>query len=260
MDLPAVIGTGLSMSLILMGIMIEGAGFSIYINVPGFCITILGGVASAMAGFSMSDIFSVLRVLKKCYTIEQQPFLALISDLVRFAEIARRDGILALEQVMESVEDKFLKRGLQLAVDGTDPELIHQLLDMELEQMHQRHEKFKKMLEAMAHNLPSFGMVGTLIGLVGMMIHLDDPKKIGHAMSVGLLATLYGVSCCYIVIAPMATKLENKSKDENRMKEMIIGGVLSIQSGDNPRVVEQKLRIFLPPALRNAEIKQAKKG
>lgn len=260
MDIPAVVGTFLSVSLVLMGILIQGVGFGIYINVPGFCITILGGIMSAMAGFSLADVSSLPRVLRKCYTIEQQPFLSLISNLVRFAEIARRDGILALEQVMESVEDRFLKRGLQLAVDGTDPELIHQLLDMELDQIHQRHEKFKRMIDAMAHNLPSFGMVGTLIGLVGMMIHLDDPKKIGHAMSVGLLATLYGVAGCYIVLAPLAIKLENKSKDENRMKEMIISGVLSIQSGDNPRVVEQKLRIFLPPALRNVDIKQARRG
>ncbi len=260
MDIPAVLGIALSGGLICGAIVLEGVGFGLYINVPGFCIAILGGCVSAMSGFSAADLKMFPRVLHKAFTVEQQPFVALLGDLVSFAEIARRDGILALEQVMERVQNAFLRRGLQLAIDGTDPGLIHQMLEMELEQQHGRHERFKKMVEAMAHNLPSFGMVGTLIGLVGMLVHLDDPKKIGHAMSVGLLATLYGVAGCYVVFTPLANKLDNKSKEEIRMKEMIISGVLSIQSGDNPRVVEQKLRIFLPPRMRNVNIKQAKQA
>jgi len=148
------------------------------------------------------------------------------------------------------VEDHFIVKGIQMAVDGTDPELIEQILTLELTALEERHAKGQSIFRAMGTYCPAFGMIGTLIGLVAMLQQLDDPKTIGPAMAVALLTTLYGALIANLIMLPMAEKLGNRTDEERLIKEIIIRGVMSIQSGDNPRIVEQKLKSFLPPALR----------
>ncbi|MHC4350826.1 MAG: motility protein A, partial [Planctomycetota bacterium] len=169
---------------------------------------------------------------------------------VELAEVARRDGILALEGMISEMQDDFLVRGIQMAVDGTDPEVIQAVMETELENLLERHENGKGMLDAMGRYAPAFGMIGTLIGLVAMLQNMDDPSKIGAGMAAALLTTLYGALLANIVFMPMADKLGRRTNEEALAKTIIINGVMAIQSGDNPRTVESKLVTFLPPALR----------
>ena len=174
----------------------------------------------------------------------------LIADIVKYAEIARKDGILALEGVTKDIEDDFLVSGVQMAVDGTDPELIEQILTNELQTVADRHATGKAMFDLIAKYAPAFGMIGTLVGLVIMLQNMDDPSKIGPGMAIALLTTLYGTMVANIFASPIAEKLGTRSTEEIFLKTIVIRGVMSIQSGDNPRTVEQKLKTFLKPSLR----------
>jgi len=174
----------------------------------------------------------------------------LIKTLVQFTQKARREGLLALEDEAASVEDAFLSKGVQLVVDGTDPELVRSILETELSFLENRHRTGAAMFETMASLAPSFGMVGTLIGLIQMMGTLDDPEKIGPGMAVALVTTFYGTILANLVFTPLAGKLKVRSAEEILLREVMIEGILSIQAGDNPRIVEEKLNAFLAPKVR----------
>ena len=174
----------------------------------------------------------------------------LIEQLVELAEVARRDGILALEGMTEGMDEPFLVNGLRMAVDGSDPDVIESIMETELENLMERHEAGRGMLEAMGKYAPAFGMIGTLIGLVAMLANMDDPSKIGAGMAAALITTLYGALLANVVFLPMADKLAARSTEEVLNKTIIIQGVMAIQSGDNPRNIESKLLTFLPPSVR----------
>jgi chemotaxis protein MotA len=167
--------------------------------------------------------------------------------MVDLAEKARREGLLALEDSVNRTEDEFLKRGIQLIVDGTDPELVRDILETDLTYIEDRHKIGKSMYDAMTAYAPAFGMIGTLIGLVQMLRTLDKPSTIGPAMSVALITTFYGAVIANLITGPIANKLALKSGAEIRLREMMLEGILSIQSGENPRIVEEKLMGFLAP-------------
>jgi chemotaxis protein MotA len=158
--------------------------------------------------------------------------------------------MLALEEDSESEEDEFLRKGLRLAVDGTDPQLLEKIMATDIAQISARHREGKKILEAGGTFAPAFGMIGTLVGLVNMLASLDDPTSIGAGMATALITTFYGAVLANAFFLPLAGKLEARSEEEILIKEMIIDGIMAIQSGDSPRIVEEKLRSFLPPALR----------
>ncbi|MHC4605414.1 MAG: motility protein A [Planctomycetota bacterium] len=227
-----------------------GGAVQFFVNVPAVFITFGGASAAIFVSFPARDLRELLKVLKHCFKSRPQSPQKLIQDFRRYADIARRDGILALENVTNEIEDSFLVRGIQLAVDGTDPEIINSMMRTELDYLTDRHDKGIKILRTAQLYLPSFGMIGTLIGLVVMLMNLQDPSSIGPAMAVALITTLYGAVAAYLVAAPLAEKLTRRDREEGLVKEMMIKGVMSIQSGDNPRIVEQKLKIFLPPNLR----------
>ena len=174
----------------------------------------------------------------------------LIQSMVQFSEIARKDGILALESALDGIDDPFLSKGIQMAVDGSDPDIIYETLNQEVAQMQSRHEAGRAIFELMGKYAPAYGMIGTLVGLILMLAELDDPAKIAPNMAVALITTFYGALMANVFCIPIADKLSKKDKDESTVKEIIINGIMAIQSGDSPRVVEQKLKIFLPPALR----------
>ena len=169
------------------------------------------------------------------------------------AEVARRDGILALENATAEIKDPFLVSGIQMAVDGTDPDQIESILLSDLEAVEARHADGKALFDSLGRYTPAFGMIGTLIGLVIMLKNMDDPSKIGPAMAVALLTTLYGALAANLVALPLADKLAIRSRDETAVKMIVIKGVMAIQTGDNPRIVEQKLKTFLPARMRNSE-------
>jgi chemotaxis protein MotA len=173
--------------------------------------------------------------------------------MVSYAEIARRDGILSLESTTKDIEDPFIVLGIQMAVDGTDPELIEQVLTNDLENLADRHDVGKALLETIGKYAPAFGMIGTLVGLVIMLSNMDDPAAIGPGMAVALLTTMYGAIIANAMSLPLADRLSRRSAEEVLYRTIIIKGVMSIQSGDNPRIVEQKLRTYLPPSERTEE-------
>ncbi|MBH06266.1 MAG: motility protein A [Phycisphaeraceae bacterium] len=209
----------------------------------------------------MRYIKGVFSIIKKALFFQSTPVDKLINDMVGYAEIARRDGILSLENSTKDIEDEFIVQGIQMAVDGTDPELIEQIMNNELENLIDRHEAGKGIFATVGKYAPAFGMIGTLVGLVIMLKNLDDPTAIGPGMAIALLTTLYGALVANGLALPLADRLGRRSAEEVLTKTIIIKGVMAIQSGDNPRIVEQKLRTFLPPSQRisreNAEQKAA---
>ncbi len=250
LDITTLIGLLIGVAAIVLGVLDAGGQARYFINWGALGIILGGAGGATIAQFPWSDIVEFPRVLAKLFFHKATDPIQIVRDFVRYAEIARKDGILALEGVAEEIRDPFVVRGLQLAIDGTDPEVIQSMLNTELEGIVSRHEVGRKFFDTLSLFFPAFGLVGTLTGMIIMLAQLDDPTKVAPGMSQALCATLYGTIGCYVFANPFAKKLEIRSREEILLKEMIIKGILAIQSGDNPRIVEQKLRLFLPPRIR----------
>lgn len=251
MDIATVLGLILGLGLVGWSI-IAGAGDRAggFIDIPSVVLVFGGSVAAALISFPLGKLKGVIRVVRKTFFTKPQDIRALIADLVRYAEVARRDGILSLENLTRDMDDAFVKTGIQMAVDGTDPELIEQVLTSELNAVSERHAQGKALFDNLGKYAPSFGMIGTLVGLVIMLNNMDDPSAIGPGMAIALLTTLYGALIANVIALPLADKLSVRSDEELLHKQIVIRGVIAIQSGDNPRVVEQKLQTFLPLSAR----------
>lgn len=254
MDLATVIGMLLGAGLVGYAIF-SGAGeqAGAFVDPPSAMIVIGGSIAAVFTSFPLVRVLGAGKVLKNAFFHKEQSSQKLIDDLVAYAEIARRDGILSLESATKEADDPFIVKGIQMAVDGTDPELIEQIMDNELEAIAERHAKGKAVFDGIGKYAPAYGMIGTLVGLVIMLLNMDDPSAIGSGMAVALLTTLYGSIFANMVALPLADKLGQRSEEELMLKTIVIKGVMSIQSGDNPRIVEQKLKTFLPPSMRGEE-------
>ena len=252
MDLATIIGVLLGLILIVMAILMGGDVMS-YVNGPSVVIVVGGATAATLASQPLAGFCKIPKVVAKAIFHKVAEPKVIIRQLVELAEVARRDGILALEGMVSEMKDEFLVGGIQMAVDGTDPEIIQTVMETELENLLERHDTGKGMLDAMGRYAPAFGMIGTLIGLVAMLSNMDDPSKIGVGMATALLTTLYGALLANVVFLPMADKLGVRSAEEALSKTIVIHGVMSIQSGDNPRTVESKLITFLPPIQRPAQ-------
>ena len=250
MDIATVIGLILGV-IVVIGAVVLGGSPGMFIEPVSVVVVIIGTISAVFTSFPLRRILGLVPVLLKTLDDKTPDLNGLITQLVGFAEIARRDGILSLENHMEHMNDPFIVQGVQMAVDGTDPELIEQIMEADLENLMDRHATSKKILDAAGRFAPAFGMIGTLIGLVSMLGDMEDPSGIGAGMAVALLTTLYGAIMANVVFLPLADKLSLKSEEEVLVKSVIIRGVMSIQAGDNPRVVEQKLRTFLPPKQRS---------
>ena len=252
MDIATLIGLLSGVGLIVWAI-VQKSDLDNFVDPSSVAIVIGGSVAAALISNPLKDFLGVAKVIKNAFFTKASDPKKLIGDLVGYAEIARRDGILSLESTTKDIEDEFVVRGIQMAVDGTDPELIEQILTSDVDALVERHSHGKALLDGVGRYAPAFGMIGTLIGLVCMLQDMDDPSKIGPGMAVALLTTLYGALLANLVALPLADKLGVRSDEELLSKMIILRGVMSIQSGDNPRIVEQKLKTFLPPTLRGGE-------
>lgn len=250
MDIATVVGLIAGIGLVITAILMGGEP-GVFINIPSILIVGGGTIAATLINYPLSDVLSVLSTLRNAFFHKTVTPDTLIKKLVGFATIARREGILALESHAGDAGDEFLQKSVQLAIDGTAPELIKDILTTELAFMEDRHTLGQSVLTAMGTYAPAFGMIGTLIGLVQMLTTLDDPSKIGGGMAVALLTTLYGALLANVFFLPAAGKLKVRTSNELLTKEVIIEGILSIQSGDNPRIVEQKLKAFISPAMRD---------
>lgn len=249
MDIATVIGIIAGFGLILISIILGGS-LDTFINVPAVVIVLGGTISATLINYPLSDVIGILGPIRNAFVSQDINPQGLIRTLTEFATIARREGILALESHANEAEDEFLGKSVQLAIDGTAPELIRDILTTEVAFMEDRHSRGQSILSAMGISAPAFGMIGTLIGLVQMLSGMEDPSAIGLGMAIALLTTLYGAVLANVVFIPTAGKLKVRTAAELLVKEITIEGILSIQSGDNPRVVEQKLKAFISPELR----------
>lgn len=246
-------------ALLLLAIAIApGSSFGSFIDIPSGAVVVGGAIAASAIAFPLKTLFVTPKVTKKVFMPKQEDIGPVIDQLVQFAEVARRDGILALESKTEEIKDPFIMLGVQMAVDGTDAEIMENILRTEMLAVAERHKTGKAIMETMGRYAPAFGMIGTLMGLIIMLGNMDDPEAIGPGMAVALITTLYGAIVSNLFCLPFADKLAFYSKREMEVREIILRGILSIQDGDNPRVLEQKLKTFLPPQERETEeMKQA---
>lgn len=249
MDLATLIGLVAGILVFLSGMSSNGSPAAFW-DWPSVQITIGGTIFATMINFPLSNLLALPSVMKNVFTSKVMNPGGVIATLVSFAEKARREGLLALEEDASKLNDAFLKKGLGLVVDGTDPELVRNILETELAFLEDRHKANAAVLEAMGTLAPAFGMVGTIIGLIQMLKKLSDPSTIGAGMATALITTFYGSMLANFVFLPMAGKLKVKSAEEILLKEVMIEGILSIQAGDNPRIVEEKLKAFLAPKMR----------
>lgn len=252
MDLGTLIGIILGFALTIMSIMTSGGNLANYLD-PGSALMVIGGSFSAlMVANPLDRVLGIMKYVNHAFQVPTYEVERIISSLVNFSEKARREGLLALEDDLEEVEDEFLRSGIQLVVDGSDPDIIKNILYNDLNQIQSRHEDGIKVIDDWGKFAPAFGMVGTLAGLVAMMANLSDKDSIGSGMALALITTMYGSLFANLLFIPLKTKLEDRDKRETLVKEIMIEGILSIQSGDNPRILEQKLISFLPPDQREA--------
>ncbi len=252
MDLGTVVGLAVGVGMVLFGIIVGGAGVGIYVNIPSVLIVIGGSFGALMVSNPLQRVLAVARYFMLTVNVPNYEEEKIIGTLVNFSEKARREGLLALEDDLEAVEEDFMRKGIQLVVDGTDPDIIKSVLYNELNQLQERHSSGIKMFDDWGKLCPAFGMIGTLIGLIAMLANMEDKSSIGAGMSLALITTLYGSFLSNLVFVPTKNKLEDRDKDETLLREIMIEGILSIQSGDNPRILEEKLLSFLPPAKREA--------
>ncbi len=256
MDIATFIGMILGFGLLLWAMLgSAGGGVETFLDAPSIAIVVGGTIATVLMSFPLRQVLSMTKVVKNAFFAKATDPHALIRDLVKYAEVARRDGILSLENMTRDNDNSFLVSGIQMAVDGTDPELIEGIMTSELESVADRHLRGKAILDNIGKYSPAFGMIGTLVGLVLMLKNMDDPSSIGPGMAVALLTTLYGAMIANLIAGPLGEKLALRSEEELTLKSIAIRGVMSIQSGDNPRIVEQKLKIFLPPSQRGGNDK-----
>ena len=251
MDIATLIGLVSGTALMLWAIMGK-SDIGAFIDYGSVAIVLGGSVSAAMVSFPIRNIMAIAKIVKNCFFAKSRDTGTLIAEMVKYAEVARRDGILALENVTADIDDPFIVSGIQMAVDGTDPDLIEAIMVSDLESVEARHSEGKALFDNIGKFAPAFGMIGTLVGLVIMLQNMADPSKIGPAMAVALLTTLYGALLANLFALPMAEKLGRRSREEVLLKMIVIKGVMAIQSGDNPRIVEQKLKTFLPNRMRES--------
>ena len=257
MDIATVVGIIAAATSLMVGI---GANLSIMID-PASVIIVLGGtLSSLLIANPLPEVVNLVGVYRNAVFNTATIPTELIEKIVGFAETARREGILALEQAVEEADDQFLSQGVRLAVDGTEPDLIMDILETELQFVEERHKLGQDIIANMADAAPAFGMIGTLIGLVIMLKNMDDPAAIGPGMAIALLTTMYGAILSNILLNPISKKLKTISDKELLAKRMIIEGIMAIQSGDNPRIVEHKLSVFLSPKFRSTSEEAAGGG
>jgi len=249
MDLATILGIISGLGLVLFSIMSKGS-IGIFIDIPSFMIVAGGTGAAIFVNFNMDEVFGVFSVLKKVFTTEEKSGLETVDVFRDLAKKARREGILAVDKSLSKVEDDFMRKGLEMAIDGTEPETIRETMQMELEYTMERHKKGQKIFMSLGEFSPAFGMIGTLIGLIMMLKNLDNPSSIGSGMATALITTFYGALMGNLIFLPIAGKLQIRSSEEIILKEMIIEGVLSIQNGEHPRNLTKKLLNFLPPERR----------
>lgn len=254
MDPATLIGIAIAIATTFIAMLMSGMNpAAIFFADTGSIILVTGGaIGVSLASGTLPQAVNALKAVVKALTggKAEDPTI-IVGQLVAFADVARREGLLALEEQVAGVDDPFLRKGLEMAVDGTDPELLRETLEIDLTKTASRHQDAAAFWTNCAGFAPAMGMVGTVIGLVDMLGKLEDPTSLGPAMAIAFLTTLWGAFLANYVFAPIASKLKKMSADELAQREILIEGILAIQAGSNPRAVAGRLVSFLPPAIRD---------
>ena len=247
------IGIGVAFGSLLMSSMMDGTSPASFINIPALMI-ILGGTAGVtLASVGMSSMKRVPSLYKLVISAEPPDMRGQHDRLVALADKARREGLLALDAQLGEIDDAFTRNALQLVVDGTDPEMVHAILEAEVDGMSARHEAGAAPFEKAGGFAPTMGIIGTVLGLVHVLQNLSAPSTLGPSISAAFIATLMGVGAANVIFLPIASRLKAISGEEMELRMMTIEGILSIQAGDNPRLVSEKLMSYVPPAERDAD-------
>jgi len=249
MDIATLVGVVAAFGVMVWAILMGGSLF-LFVDVPSVFIVVGGTVGATMINYPLKEVLSVVKVVKNALLSQAASTATIIKQFADFSNKARREGILALEAELEKVNEEFLKKGVQLSIDGLEPNAIREILETEISNVQDRHKLGAEIFTTMGTFAPAMGMVGTLIGLVQMLQNMSDPNAIGPAMAVALITTFYGAIIANLVCLPIAGKLKTRSSEEVLVKEMMIEGVICLSNGENPRIVEQKLMAFLPPGER----------
>jgi chemotaxis protein MotA len=256
MDKGTGIGLGVALVFILGAAVVEAGGISILfalINLPSAMIVFGGTIGTLLVAFPMERVTRLGKVIGVAFHQDETSERHLVSLFVQLADRARREGLLALESEAANIEDESIKKGVMLVVDGTDPELVREIMEADVAAMSERHEAMYAVLEAAGGFAPTMGIIGTVMGLVNVLSHLDKPDELGHSIATAFIATLYGVLSANVFWLPMGNRLKHRNKEEVARRTLAVEGVLAVQAGDNPRVVREKLEAFLPASLRGEE-------
>jgi chemotaxis protein MotA len=248
-----VIGIVISCLGIAMGATMEGTNVAVVMNVPAVLIVLVGTLGASIAACGLEVHMKLPQLFKKAIMPDDLDLVGRVGEIVGFAEKARRDGLLALDEAVKEIDDPFTQKGVQLVVDGTDPDLVAAVLDAENEAMRKRHAAGRAPFMQAGGYAPTMGIVGTVFGLVNVMNNLNQPSTLGPLIAAAFLATLMGVGSANVVFLPMANRLKELSEAELHFREMTLEGILGIQAGDNPRVIAEKLMAYVPPGKRPSE-------
>ncbi|MDZ7922917.1 MAG: flagellar motor protein PomA [Marinagarivorans sp.] len=250
MDLASLVGVLGALALIIIAMLMSGQ-IGMFVDPTSVVIVVGGTIFAVMAKFGLSQYLGAIKIAGKAFKVKLSDPVELITEVVALADEARKGGLLSLEG--KEVSDAFLKRGIQLLVDGHDPDVVKTLLSKDRGKAEERHLVGASIFAAMAEMAPAMGMIGTLVGLVAMLANMDDPKAIGPAMAVALLTTLYGAVIANAICQPIADKLKLRAAEEALNKNLIIDALLAIQNGQNPRVIEGMLRTYLAEGKRGSD-------
>ncbi|GHV95722.1 motility protein A [Spirochaetia bacterium] len=250
MDLGSLIGVFGAFGMVVFSVVVGGGSLLSILDLPSFLMVVLGSYFALMLAASLSDALGIFSILGRTFNIPVFNEQSIIQKMMAFSEKARREGLLALEDELEDLDDEFMKKGLRLVVDGTDAEIIRDLLELELSQMQGRHADKIGIVNMWGALAPGLGMLGTVIGLIGMLQNLEDKAAIGPNMALALVTTLYGSMVANLLMIPFSSKLKGHDAKEGMVKEMVIEGVLSIQAGDNTRILAMKLLAYMNPTAR----------
>ncbi len=255
MDIASIIGLVVCFILMIFGILFEKPVTAIFsfLDAPSVLITFGGSFCCILASYTLPNFLAGLKSFTLIFKLSTMNVSEIIQKIIDLSNIARKEGLLSLEEAASDIDDEFLKKGILLIVDGTDPELVRGIMETELVSVEGRHKEKIGFWENLGAMGPAWGMIGTLIGLINMLKDMNDPSTIGPSMSVALVTTLYGSILANWICAPVATKLKGKNDEEMMVKEIEIEGLLSIQAGENPRVIEEKLKSFLAPKDRGTQ-------
>jgi chemotaxis protein MotA len=252
MNFTTILGFGLAVGMMAFSIAQSGGNFQSFYDVAALAVVGGGTLAAVLISVPMKSVRKGPQVFRKAMLTRPMDLEATIETLVRLGEIARRDGLLALESRLATIKDPYIRLGIEMSVDGAPPEAIEGVLRSDSESMVQRHKEGKRMFDQAGRFAPAFGLIGTLLGLITMLGQMSDPGKIASGMAVALVTTLYGAVLANAGCLPIAEKLSSLTRDELLAREVILRGILAIQSGENPRLIRHKLNAFLPPARRQA--------